>query len=149
VNFSCASNGKIDIEHCSKLDNKSTEDMAKKMLVVDTSWKSDFAIDYAKKGFSLTDKKNNWTRSFSDEYFDIIIMYANNNYIVLYCPRSGIERGYKLMGKKYHDIYLFDRVSGKPSKIFKSERGLANATIGRDTIYFALKDPDEIRFSPF
>jgi hypothetical protein len=95
--------------------------------------------------FVFSDIKNNWSKEFSSDYFNIIIKAFNDDYVLIYCPRSGIIAGYKLLPKRGHDIYLLNRKNGKIILQIKCDRGLANGLIYNNKVFLKFIDPEEIR----
>lgn len=149
--FSCKRYPQINIKQCKVLDDTSLIKSIKERFINandDTLWRLSFAIDYKGNGYRLIDKENKWNNKFSEDYFDIIIKYVDENYLVLYCPRSGIASVYKLFGTKSHDIYLINRKDGVIKMSFKAEEGVVNSIVRNNTIYFEFYEPYQIKYYP-
>lgn len=147
--FSCKSYPQSKIEDCKILKNPIIIKAVKeqfKVIKSDTLIASNFFIDYKGRGYKILDKKYKWSQQISGDYFDLIIKYFDQSNVILYCPRSGVTAAYKILGKKYHDIYLLDRKTGKIRNSFRSKEGILSIAIIKDIIYFELLDPYRIKY---
>jgi len=115
----------------------------------DSLWQKEFTTGVINHTCFLKDTQNKWTNEYSSDYFDIIIKSFTKKQVLIYCPRSGIQSGYKLFSKKEHDIYLIDRQNGDVIKCIEVKKGLVNGVIYKKAIFLKFIDPEEIRRCEF
>jgi hypothetical protein len=91
----CSCSSSNTLEKCISYSSNSPEFTEVSNIILSTYSdiidSSEFNVYSYEHKFYLVDKKNQWKKSFSYSYFQIMIEAANDKYILLYCPRSGID----------------------------------------------------------
>lgn len=146
---SCANYKKVSDKQCKILMDKSL--LSIKVLLEksndDTSALLDFTIDYSRKGFYLIDKRSEREFDFSNKYFDVLIKYCDSNYVIVYCPVSGIMNGLTLSPLNHSDLFLINRRLGKKVLDIQTKAGgITKALLINDTIYFEYYEPNIVRY---
>lgn len=118
---------------------------------IDTSYNlQKISIDYTRysKGrYFLIDKEHKWELNFSGNYPDIHIKYFDSNFVILYCPISGIMNGLTLFPSNHDDLFVIDRKQGKKMLDIQSkEGGITKAFIKDDFVYYEYYEPDVVRY---
>jgi len=146
---SCTNYKRVSDEHCEILTGKSL--LSIKTLLGksndDTLAQLDFTIDYSRKGFYLIDKKNEREFNFSDKYFDVHIKYCDSNYVILYCPVSGILNGLTIFPLNHSDLFLINRKLGKKVLDIQTKAGgITKSLLKNGTIYFEYYESNIVRY---
>jgi hypothetical protein len=146
----CKSYQTIDGDKCGILND--TTLFSFKVLLervnIDTSYSlQKLTIDYSRSGYYLIDKKNKWELNFSGNYPDVHIKYFDNDFVILYCPVSGIMNGLTLFPSNHDDLFIINRRIGKKVLDLQSKvGGITKALIKDSVIYFEYYEPDVVRF---
>lgn len=146
---SCANYKTVSDEQCEILTDKSL--LSIKSLLEksndDTLALLDFTMDYSRKGFYLIDKTNEKEFNFSDKYFDVHIKFCDTNFVVLYCPVSGIMNGLTLFPLNHNDLFIINRKLGKKVLDIQSKQGgIMKAVIKDSIIFFEYYEPNIVRY---
>lgn len=96
---------------------------------------SKFIISYRKDKWLIKDAKNKWENQYSRDYEGIKVESFTKDYVLIFCPHSGIAESYKLFPNKFHDLYLLDRKNGATIKHIVFQGGLGNALIYKGAVY--------------
>ncbi|MDR3694966.1 hypothetical protein [Mucilaginibacter sp.] len=101
----------------------------------DSLTNSIFIINYRKDKWLIKDAKNKWENQYSQDYEGIKVESFTNDYVLIFCPYSGITENYKLSPNKFNDMYLLDRKNGAIIKHIVFQGGLGNAIIYKGAVY--------------
>ena len=105
------------------------------------------SIDYSRHGYYLIDKENKWKLNFSGNYPNVHIKYVDSNFVILYCPVSGIMNGLTFFPSDHDDLFLIEREPGKKILDIQSKKGgITKALINEGVIYFEYYEPDIVRY---
>jgi len=119
---------------------------------VDTSNnRQNITIDYTRyskeEAYYLMDKENKWELKFSGNYPDVHVKYVDSNFVILYCPVSGIINGLTASSSNHDDLFVINRKLGKKMMDIQSNVGGITKTLIKDNfVYFEYYEPDIVRY---
>ena len=149
----CFSNSKTKVSNCPIYvpDKKKYPNMEDQLVtdLEDSIINREFETSVRDHHYHIKDRLNNWENKYSPDYSNLVVKAFNNDYVLIYCPRSGIIEGYKLFPDRTHDLYLIQRTDGKNVKSMAIDRGLVGAMILDKSVFLKFFDPDEIRKCDF
>ncbi len=136
---SCKHNAKDNVDNCPLLllNDTGFKTIRAKLQrhISDSVTNDEFIINYRKGKWCIRDAKHPWEKKYSEDYEGIVVESYTKDFVLIFCPYSGIVESYKLFPHRYHDMYLLDRWDGATIKHIAFQGGLGNAAIYKSAIY--------------